>query len=155
MGLKGAVPIIFATYPIVAGIPGSEQIFNIVFFITLLSLIFQGMSIPRVAKLLHLNLPEEKAPDTFGIEIPEEVGKLQDYTLTDDDLTSGNTLKEINLPEGARVVIIRRDSKFIIPDGSVELRSGDQLLIIYGEVEEELPGIKDIVEKVKAEKSAH
>lgn len=155
MGLKGAVPIIFATYPIVAGIPGSEQIFNIVFFITLLSLIFQGMSIPRVARLLHLNLPEEKAPDTFGIEIPEEAGKLQDYTLTDDDLTSGNTLKEINLPEGARVVIIRRDSKFIIPDGSVELRSGDQLLIIYGEVEEELPGIKDIVEKVKAEKSAH
>ena len=155
VGLKGAVPIIFATYPIVAGIPGSEQIFNIVFFITLLSLIFQGMSIPRVAKLLHLNLPEEKAPDTFGIEIPEEAGKLQDYTLTDDDLTSGNTLKEINLPEGARVVIIRRDSKFIIPDGSVELRSGDQLLIIYGEVEEELPGIKDIVEKVKAEKSAH
>ena len=65
VGLKGAVPIIFATYPIVAGIPGSEQIFNIVFFITLLSLIFQGMSIPRVAKLLHLNLPEEKAPDTF------------------------------------------------------------------------------------------
>ena len=53
------------------------------------------------------------------------------------------------------MVIIRRDSKFIIPDGSVELRSGDQLLIIYGEVEEELPGIKDIVEKVKAEKSAH
>lgn len=155
VGLKGAVPIIFATYPIVAGIPGSEQIFNIVFFITLLSLIFQGMSIPRVARLLHLNLPEEKAPDTFGIEIPEEAGKLQDYTLTDDDLTSGNTLKEINLPEGARVVIIRRDSKFIIPDGSVELRSGDQLLIIYGEVEEELPGIKDIVEKVKAEKSAH
>ena len=57
VGLKGAVPIIFATYPIVEGIPGSEQIFNIVFFITLLSLIFQGMSIPRVAKLLHLNLP--------------------------------------------------------------------------------------------------
>ncbi len=75
--------------------------------------------------------------------------------MTDDDLTGGNTLKEINLPEGARVVIIRRDSKFIIPDGSVELRSGDQLLIIYGEVEEELPGIRDIVEKVKAEKSAH
>ena len=136
VGLKGAVPIIFATYPIVEGIPGSEQIFNIVFFITLLSLIFQGMSIPRVAKLLHLNLPMEKVPDTFGIEIPEEAGKLQDYTLTDDDLEGGNTLKEINFPQGARVVIIRRDDQFIIPDGSVELQSGDQLLIIYGEVEE-------------------
>ena len=136
VGLKGAVPIIFATYPIVEGIPGSEQIFNIVFFITLLSLIFQGMSIPRVAKMLHLNLPMEKVPETFGIEIPEEAGKLQDYTLTDDDLESGNTLKEIQFPQGARVVIIRRDDKFIIPDGSVELQSGDQLLIIYGEADE-------------------
>lgn len=136
VGLKGAVPIIFATYPIVEGIPGSEQIFNIVFFITLLSLIFQGMSIPRVAKLLHLNLPMEKVPETFGIEIPEEAGKLQDYTLTDDDLEGGNTLKEIHFPQGARVVIIRRDDKFIIPDGSVELQSGDQLLIIYGEADE-------------------
>ena len=136
VGLKGAVPIIFATYPIVEGIPGSEQIFNIVFFITLLSLIFQGMSIPRVAKLLHLNLPMEKVPETFGIEIPEEAGKLQDYTLTDDDLEGGNTLKEIQFPQGARVVIIRRDDKFIIPDGSVELQSGDQLLIIYGEADE-------------------
>lgn len=137
VGLKGAVPIIFATYPIVEGIPGSEQIFNIVFFITLLSLIFQGMSIPRVAKMLHLNLPMEKVPETFGIEIPEEAGKLQDYTLTDDDLEGGNTLKEIQFPQGARVVIIRRDDKFIIPDGSVELQSGDQLLIIYGETDED------------------
>ena len=137
VGLKGAVPIIFATYPIVEGIPGSEQIFNIVFFITLLSLIFQGMSIPRVAKMLHLNLPMEKVPETFGIEIPAEAGKLQDYTLTDDDLEGGNTLKEIQFPQGARVVIIRRDDKFIIPDGSVELQSGDQLLIIYGEADED------------------
>lgn len=133
VGLKGAVPIIFATYPIIEGIPGSEQIFNIVFFITLLSLIFQGMSIPRVARMLHLNLPMEKIPETFGIEIPEEAGKLQDYTLTDDDLNGGNTLKEIHIPSGARVVIIRREDKFIVPDGKVELRSGDQFLMIYGE----------------------
>ena len=135
----GAVPIIFATYPIIEGIPGSEQIFNIVFFITLLSLIFQGMSIPRVAKLLHLNLPMEKIPETFGIEIPEEAGKLQDYTLTDDDLENGNTLKEIQLPEGARVVIIRRDDEFIVPDGQVELQSGDQFLMIYSDNSKKSP----------------
>ena len=139
VGLKGAVPIIFATYPIIEGIPGSEQIFNIVFFITLLSLIFQGMSIPRVAKMLHLNLPMEKIPETFGIEIPEEAGKLQDYTLTDDDLENGNTLKEIQLPEGARVVIIRRDDEFIVPDGQVELQSGDQFLMIYSDNSKKSP----------------
>ena len=133
VGLKGAVPIIFATYPIVAGIPGSDQIFNIVFFITLLSLICQGMSVPRVAKAMRLNLPEDKKPETFGIEIPEEAGKLQNYTLSGEDLAGGCTLKEINLPEGARVVIIRRDDQFIVPDGMVNLKEGDILLMIYSE----------------------
>lgn len=151
VGLKGAVPIIFATYPIVDNIPGSEQIFNIVFFITLLSLIFQGMSIPRVAKKLHLDLPSKPAPETFGIEIPEEMGKLQDYTLTDDDLQFGNTLKEINLPEGARVIIVRREGKFIVPDGRIRLRSGDQLLLLFSGNDEELPDLKDIVAKFKSD----
>lgn len=133
VGLKGAVPIIFATYPIVAGIPGSSQIFNIVFFITLLSLVCQGISVPKVARMLRLNLPEERKPETFGIEIPEEAGKLQDYTLTAGDLEGGSTLKEINLPEGARVVIIRREEQFIVPDGSVALKEGDRLLMIYSD----------------------
>ena len=97
------------------------------------------MSIPRVAKLLHLNLPMEKIPETFGIEIPEEAGKLQDYTLTADDLENGNTLKEIQLPEGARVVIIRRDDEFIVPDGQVELQPGDQFLMIYSESSKKSP----------------
>ncbi len=147
VGLKGAVPIIFATYPIVDNIPGSEQIFNIVFFITLLSLICQGMSIPRIAKWLHLDLPMKPTPDTFGIEIPEEMGKLQDYTLTDEDLQHGNTLKEINLPEGARVIIVKRDNKYIVPDGRIRLRNGDQLLMLFSENDEELPDLKDIVAK--------
>lgn len=133
VGLKGAVPIIFATYPIVAGIPGSEQIFNIVFFITILSLTIQGMSVTKVAKLLHLAMPEEKKPDTFGIEIPDEAGKLIDCTLTEEDLEDGHTLKEITLPEGARVVMIQRRSKLIVPDGSIRLHSGDKLLMIFGE----------------------
>ena len=150
VGLKGAVPIIFATYPIVDNIPGSEQIFNIVFFITLLSLICQGMSIPRIAKRLHLDLPMKPAPDTFGIEIPEEVGKLQDYTLTDEDLQHGNTLKEINLPEGSRAIIVKRDNKYIVPDGRIRLRAGDQMLILFSENEDELPDLKDIVEKFKS-----
>lgn len=132
VGLKGAVPIIFATYPIVAEIPGSNQIFNVVFFITILSLIIQGMTVPKAAKLLHLALPEKKKPDTFGIEIPDEAGKLIDCTLSEEDLEAGNTLKEISLPEGARVVMIQRGSRLIVPDGSIELRTGDKLLMIFG-----------------------
>lgn len=136
VGLKGAVPIIFATYPIIAGIPGSSQIFNIVFFITLLSLVLQGMSVPRVAKALHLNLPLKKQPETFGIEIPEEAGKLQNLLLTEDDLAGGDTLKEINLPDRARVVIIKREEQLIVPDGAVSLKAGDNLLIIFSDTRE-------------------
>lgn len=132
VGLKGAAPIIFATYPVIADIPGSDQIFNIVFFITLLSMLIQGMSIPAVARRLKLDLPQERKPETFGIEIPEEAGKLLDARLTDDDLSEGNTLKEISLPEGTRVVMIHRGRELIVPDGSVELRAGDELLMITG-----------------------
>lgn len=58
VGLRGAAPIIFATYPVIEHIDGADQIFNIVFFITLLSLLFQGISIPWVAKKLHLTILE-------------------------------------------------------------------------------------------------
>ncbi len=132
VGLKGATPIIFAIFTVVAGIPGSEQIFNIVFFITLVSMLIQGMSIPAVAKRLNLALPQEKTPETFGIEIPEEAGKLMDHRLTDSDLAAGDTLKEISLPDGARVVMIKRDGELIVPDGSVRLKVGDKLLMIMG-----------------------
>ena len=65
-------------------------------------------------------------------------------------MSNGKTLKEIQLPDNARVVIIRRDSRFIVPDGQVELQSGDQLLMIYGEDEsEELPSLKELKEKAK------
>ncbi len=132
VGLKGATPIIFAIFTVVADIPGSEQIFNIVFFITMISMLVQGMSIPAVAKALHLALPQEKKPETFGIEIPEEAGKLMDHRLTERDLDGGDTLKEIVLPEGTRVVMIQRDGELIVPDGSVKLKAGDKLLMIMG-----------------------
>jgi cell volume regulation protein A len=132
VGLKGAAPIIFATYPILAGIPGSDQIFNVVFFITMLSLVIQGMSITYAAKLLKLDLPPEEKPETFGIEIPEEAGTLLDYEVTSDDLSNGTTLKEIPLPEGTRVVMIQREGKLIVPDGTVTLQEGDILVLIKG-----------------------
>ena len=132
VGLKGATPIIFAIFTVVADIPGSDQIFNIVFFITMLSMLVQGMSIPAVARKLNLALPQEKAPETFGIEIPEEAGKLMDHKITDSDLAAGDTLKEVPLPEGTRVVMIKRDGELIVPDGSVRLKVGDKLLMIMG-----------------------
>lgn len=131
VGLRGAVPIIFATYPVIAHIEGSQQLFNTVFFITLLSLVVQGMSISSVARWLHLELPEEKEGNEFGVELPDEIdSKLNDITLTDEMLTHGNRLKDMNIPKGTLVMLVKRGNEFIIPNGQVELQTGDKLLFI-------------------------
>lgn len=131
VGLRGAVPIIFATYPVIAKIEGSQQLFNIVFFITLLSLVVQGTSISYVARKLHLDLPEEKEGNEFGVELPDEIdSKLNDITLTPDMLDNGNRLKDMNIPKGTLVMLVKRGNEFIIPNGEVELHTGDKLLLI-------------------------
>ena len=131
VGLRGAVPIIFATYPVIAEIPGSQQLFNIVFFITLLSLIVQGMTISRVARWLHLDLPEEKTGNEFGVELPEEIdSQLRDLTLTDEHLLHGNRLADMNIPKGTLVMLVKRGDQFLIPNGQMELHKGDKLLFI-------------------------
>ena len=131
VGLRGAVPIIFATYPVVSQIPGSHIIFNIVFFITLLSLIFQGMTIAPVAKWLNLDLPQEKEGNDFGVEIPEEIdSQLTDVTLTAEMLENGNRLMDMNISKGTLVMLVKRGSEFMIPNGRMELKVGDKLLYI-------------------------
>lgn len=131
VGLRGAVPIIFATYPVIAQIEGSHLIFNIVFFITLLSLTIQGMTISSAARLLHLDLPLPKEGNEFGVELPEEIdSQLRDLTLTEDMLLQGNRLMDMNIPKGTLVMLIKRDEEFIIPNGQMQLHPGDKLLLI-------------------------
>ncbi len=131
VGLRGAVPIIFATYPVIANVDGSGYIFNIVFFITLVSLLIQGTTISTVARLLGLDTPEEKKGNDFGVELPEELGStLTEVILTKDMLKNGNKLKDMNLPKGKLVMFIKRDKEIIVPDGQVELYGGDKLLVI-------------------------
>ncbi len=130
VGLRGAVPIIFATYPVVAEIEGAKVIFNIVFFITILSLVVQGSTISWVARRLHLDEPLPNEENHFGVEIPEEVGThLHSLKLTAEMIAQGNNLKDMPLPEGTLVMLIKRGKKeFIIPNGSMELLEDDELL---------------------------
>ncbi|MDR0961182.1 MAG: potassium/proton antiporter [Mediterranea sp.] len=133
VGLRGAVPIIFATYPVVAGVPGAGVIFNIVFFITIVSLVIQGTTVSLTALKLHLSMPMEKTGNDFGVELPEEMDTetdLKDMTVTTELLLQGDTLKDITLPGGALVMIVKRGSEFLIPNGSLKLHLGDKLLLI-------------------------
>ncbi len=135
VGLRGAAPIIFATYPVVAGVPGASQIFNIVFFVTLLSLVLQGTSVIASARKLSLIDESPAADDDFGVELDDEhPTSLRTLVLTERDLENGNTLRDIALPEGGLVMMIRRDGRFIVPNGKRRLLAGDNLLIITEDV---------------------
>lgn len=136
VGLRGAVPIIFATYPVVADVPGASQIFNIVFFVTILSLLVQGTTVISAAR--RLKLIEDTKPDEsdFGIDLAEEhPTQLKTKILTEEDLRIVHTLKDMNLPEGTLVMMIRRGEKYIVPNGNRKLMAGDALLIIEEEAE--------------------
>lgn len=131
VGLRGAVPIIFATYPVVAHVEGASQIFNIVFFVTILSLLVQGTSV--IASARKLGLVEDAAPneDAFGVDLADEhPTSLATIVLSEADLASGNTLKDMSLPEGSLVMMIRRGDRYIVPDGKRRLLPGDALLLI-------------------------
>lgn len=131
IGLRGAVPIIFATYPLLAGIPEAKQIFNIVFFITLLSLLIQGTTVPSSAKLLKLSFREKKIPKAFEMELPEEVKSIMsEITITKDMLSAGDYLINLPLPENTLVVLVKRFGRFFVPNGCSQLFENDQLLII-------------------------
>jgi len=131
VGLRGAVPIIFATYPVIADVPGASQIFNIVFFVTIISLVVQGTSIITVAKKLKLVDTEFEDNESFGVELSDEhTASLQTIILSQRDLENGNTLRAMQLPEGTLVMMIRREGKYIIPNGKRRLFPGDALLLI-------------------------
>lgn len=131
VGLRGAAPIIFATYPVVSGVPESSILFNIVFVVTLLSLLVQGMTISPIAKKLGLATPAPPEGNFIGVEIPEELGThMEERLVTPSMLSEGNELQQIELSEKELVILVRRNDRFIVPKGKLKLRAGDILLLV-------------------------
>jgi cell volume regulation protein A len=133
VGLRGAVPIIFATYPWMSGIPQARMMFNIVFFITILSLVLQGSSIPFVARLLKLTLPSSDKPKLkeFDIDLPEDIkSSISEITVTEEMLQKGRKLMDITLPEQTLAVMVKRKDHFFVPRGNTKLETGDTVLLI-------------------------
>ena len=136
VGLRGAVPIIFATYPMVAGLEHANIIFNSIFCVVIISLIVQGSTVTKMAELLHLS--EEEEVRGFDFDLPDDVkAALVERKLTAENLTNGNTLKDLHLPSDTLVMMIRRGEEYIVPKGNTELRPEDILLFITPEKQAE------------------
>ena len=129
VGLRGAVPIIFATYPWVANIEGAEIVFNVVFIMTILSLVIQGTTVSSMAELLGLAYTEKESK--FESALQDKVkSAFTEIAVTEQMLSGGKALNKVSLPDNTLVVMVCRDGDYFVPKGNAELQMGDKLLIL-------------------------
>lgn len=151
VGLRGAVPIVFATYPMLAGADKASMIFNIVFFVSLTSVLIQGTTLPLVAKWLHLALPvKARQRTTIDIERNDSIKSLlTEITVPVDSKAIGQKIVDIGFPKTAVISFIQRHGKYITPNGSTQLESNDKLFVI-SESAEDVSRISECLESRKA-----
>ncbi|MDD4255176.1 MAG: potassium/proton antiporter [Methanofollis sp.] len=143
VGLRGAVPIILATYPLVAGVPGADLIFNMVFFIVIVSALVHGTSIPAVARRLGLAAPVEE-PLKLSREFEAESdtpSKMLDLVIPPDSPAVGKQVVDLGLPKGALIILMQKGKNRFVPGGSTVIGAGDTLLFLTTE---------DLVDEVRA-----
>lgn len=131
-GLKGAVPIILATYPLMFGVPDATLLFNLVFFVVIVSAIAQGWSLRLMAERIGVQGPALPQPP-IALEISSlrhVEGDIVDYSVVDTTRAAGRRLRELALPGGAVVALITRDTQIIPPRGSTEILPGDHVFIV-------------------------
>ncbi|TVS04733.1 MAG: potassium/proton antiporter [Cyanobium sp. PLM2.Bin73] len=131
VGLKGAVPITLATFPLMAGVPGSQVIFNAVFFVVLISAVSQGWSLPAVARRLRLGRPADPTPPlSMEINALRHVdGEIVDYTVRAGAPAAGLKLREMGRPDGMVVTLVVRRRQVVIPRGATALEPGDHVFV--------------------------
>jgi potassium/hydrogen antiporter len=132
VGLRGAVPVILATFPLVYGLEQSELFFSIVFFIVVTSVLIQGTTIPIFAKWLHVDAPV-KEKTRYPIELEPSVdtkAALKEVEIELGDYSVGKQILELKLPENVLITLINREGKFIVPRGTTVIQNSDKLLIL-------------------------
>src|SRR5690554_3281952 len=132
VGLRGAVPIVFATYPLLAGIDKANMIFNIVFFISLTSILIQGTTLSIVAKWLNVALPEKAKKiteiDRLILDLPKS--SLQEFEILSDFHAVNKRIVDLNFPSSAFIIMIKRDRNYIRPGGSTVIKAKDTLMVL-------------------------
>jgi potassium/hydrogen antiporter len=132
VGLRGAVPIVFAIYPLMAGLGKADMIFNLVFFISVTSVLIQGTTLPLVAKWLKLTVPQKiKRKSILDLELTDTIkSELIEMTIPGNSNAIGKPIVKLSFPKGALIVLISRNGKYIQPNGSTMLEEGDNVLVL-------------------------
>jgi len=145
VGLRGAVPIVLATFPLLAGVPKAEMIFNLVFFIVLTSILLQGTSIPLVARWLKLETRVRGRVHPLELERTAGIDtQLVDVEVTQGSSVIGKQIVASGFPKGALIVLIERGDGFFVPNGGTVIELEDRLLVLANE--QDLSAMRAIVE---------
>lgn len=133
VGLRGAVPIIFAIFPLVENIPGARLMFNIVFFCTLVSLVVQGTSLPMIAHWLKLAEKPKQVQKlrSFDVDFSTDIKSVStEIEITENILKNGNQLMNLPLPENTLAVMVKRENIYFVPTGKTVLHEKDKVLFL-------------------------
>jgi potassium/hydrogen antiporter len=151
VGLRGAVPIILATFPLLSGIPEADLIFNVIFFVVLTSVLLQGTSIPLVARWLGLDAP--LVPKRiYPIEFTPMGGfksELQELPIPLSSPMVGKAIVEMGLPDEFLVILVARENDFVLPSGGTVLQAGDTLLVLSDK-----ESLEDVVSRFRLRESS-
>ncbi len=132
VGLRGAAPIVFATYPMLAGMHYADTIFNLVFFISVSSVVLQGSTLPIVARWLHVSVPGKiKRNFPLDIELKEDIkSELVELDIPTNSPVVGRAVVQIGMPKGSIIVLIHRNDKYITANGETVIEANDHLLVM-------------------------
>jgi len=147
VGLRGAVPIVFATYPLLAGVAYASTIFHLVFFISAMSILLQGTTLPLVAKWLRVSVPENlKRKFPIDIELKGNTqSELMELDILEDSPAVGKAIVQLNLPKTSYIVMIHRGDNYVIPNGDTVIKSNDHLLVM-ADTKEVVGKVSDVFE---------
>jgi cell volume regulation protein A len=133
MGLRGAAPIILATFPLVAGVERASVMFDLVFFVVLGSVLVQGVTVAPIARWIGLQIPEQKQlPPTIQI-VEGSNARPVDIYIAPDSPVVGAQIVDLHLPEGVLIVLIARRGMHLVPTGSTVIEAGDILTLVASE----------------------